>query len=230
MRPTEALLHYQRLGDRLRSLHDERDHLLSRLASNPELDAATAGEADAQRRREAAARRVRELDDEAEAHRGKMRAHERELMSGRIRSPSDLTRMSEEVEHMKARLAAEEDRELDAMVELEEAEKEHDQARRFLDQVRRRTEADAPGMQTRVERLEGEAAELEAEIASVWALVPAGLQTQYRKLSRLANPVVPVVDGQCTGCHVQLTANELQQLKRGERSTCQNCNRILVLE
>jgi predicted CXXCH cytochrome family protein len=41
---------------------------------------------------------------------------------------------------------------------------------------------------------------------------------------------VPVLDGQCMGCHVQLTANELQQLKRGERSTCQSCNRILVLE
>src|SRR5919109_11892 len=138
MRPTEALLHYQRLGDRLRSLHDELDHLRSRLASNAEVDAATAAEADARRRREDAARRVRELDDEAE--------------------------------------------------------------------------------------------DLEGQIASAWAQVPPALQTQYRKLSRLANPVVPVVDGQCMGCHVQLTANELQQLKRGERSTCQNCNRILVLE
>ena len=230
MRPTEALLHYQRLGDRLRSLHDELDHLRSRLASNAEVDAATAAEADARRRREDAARRVRELDDEAEAHRGKMRAHERELMSGRIRSPSDLTRMSEEVEHMRARLAAEEDRELDAMAELEEAEKEHGKARRFLDEVRHRNEAEAPGMQARLDRLEGEAGDLEGQIASAWAQVPPALQTQYRKLSRLANPVVPVVDGQCMGCHVQLTANELQQLKRGERSTCQNCNRILVLE
>jgi len=38
-----------------------------------------------------------------------------------------------------------------------------------------------------------------------------------------------MVGGQCEGCRVQLTANELQVLRRGERFTCQNCNRILVL-
>jgi predicted CXXCH cytochrome family protein len=85
-------------------------------------------------------------------------------------------------------------------------------------------------MQARLELLETEAGELEGEMARAWDQVPAALQGQYRKLSRLANPVVPVLDGQCMGCHVQLTANELQQLKRGERSTCQSCNRILVLE
>ena len=43
------------------------------------------------------------------------------------------------------------------------------------------------------------------------------------------NHAVAMVNGQCEGCRVQLTANELQVLRRGERFTCQNCNRILVL-
>ena len=55
------------------------------------------------------------------------------------------------------------------------------------------------------------------------------LQAAYRKISRIPNPVVAMVNGQCEGCRVQLTANELQVLRRGERFTCQNCNRILVL-
>ena len=64
---------------------------------------------------------------------------------------------------------------------------------------------------------------------ALWAEIPPPLQAAYRKISRIPNPVVAMVGGQCEGCRVQLTTNELQVLRRGERFTCQNCNRILVL-
>jgi predicted nucleic acid-binding Zn-ribbon protein len=138
--------------------------------------------------------------------------------------------MSAEVAHMRERLGAEEDLELEAMEALEEAEAEHERTVAELDAVRARVSAAAPGMQSRINGLEGEISELELQSAGLWEQVPADLQAQYRRLTRLANPVVAMVDGQCQGCHVRLTAHELQELKRGERSACQNCGRILVLE
>ena len=130
---------------------------------------------------------------------------------------------------MKARLAEEEDREFDLMAALESAEAELAGARKELADAQAAVEAAAPRLLGRLKVIEGEIAELELQRDALWAEVPAPLQAAYRKISRIPNPVVAMVNGQCEGCRVQLTANELQVLRRGERFTCQNCNRILVL-
>jgi predicted nucleic acid-binding Zn-ribbon protein len=229
MRPTELLLQYQRLGDRVMTLTDEERHIQQRLARDERVEAATAAVAAALAERDQLARELREMDLDVEGHRAKMKSHEKELMSGRIRSPSDLTKMSEEVGHMKARLVEEEDREFELMSSLDAAEAELASARQELADAQAAVEAAVPKLQGRVRVIEGEVAELELQREAVWAEVPAPLQGAYRKISRIANPVVAMVNGQCEGCRVQLTANELQVLRRGERFTCQNCNRILVL-
>ena len=229
MRPTELLLQYQRLGDRIRTLTDEATHIEQRLARDERVEAATAAVAEALERRDQLARELREMDMDVEGHRTKMKSHEKELMSGRIRSPSDLTRMSEEVGHMKARLAEEEDREFDLMAALESAEAELAAARKELADAQAAVAAATPKLQGRLQIIQAETADLEQQREAIWAEVPAPLQAAYRKISRIPNPVVAMVNGQCEGCRVQLTANELQVLRRGERFTCQNCNRILVL-
>ena len=229
MRPTELLLQYQRLGDRARTLTDERIHLELRLARDERVEAALESVAAAQERRDSLARQVRDVDLDVETHRAKMKGHEKELMSGRIRSPSDLTRMSEEVGHMKARLVLEEEGELELMTALEEAEAELAAARAEMAGAQAAVETAAPGHQLRLRTIESEVTELELQREGLWAGVPEPLRAAYRKIGRIPNPVVPMISGQCEGCRVQLTANELQVLRRGERFTCQNCNRILVL-
>jgi predicted nucleic acid-binding Zn-ribbon protein len=102
-------------------------------------------------------------------------------------------------------------------------------ARQELADAQAEVEAAAPRLQARLRVVEGEVAELELQREGLWAEIPAPLQAAFRKISRIPNPVVAVVNGQCEGCRVQLTTNELQVLRRGERFTCQNCNRILVL-
>ncbi len=229
MRPTELLLQYQRLGDRVRTLTDERTHLELRLARDERVETAIESLTTAQAKRDSLATQLREVDLEVETHRAKMKGHEKELMSGRIRSPSDLTRMSEEVGHMKARLVQEEEGELELMTALEEAEAELVAARSEVAEAQAAVEAAAPGHQRRLRTIDSEASELELQREGLWVDVPEPLRATYRKISRIPNPVVPMVNGQCEGCRVQLTANELQVLRRGERFTCQNCNRILVL-
>jgi uncharacterized protein len=229
MSPTEILLQYQRLGDRVRTLTDEKRHLEERLARDERIEAAKEVVPAAEERRDELARQMREMELEVDGHRAKMKGHEKELMSGRIRSPSDLTKMSEEVGHMKARLAEEEDREFELLAALEAAEAELAAARRELEDAQAAFEATAPANTKRVRTIESEITELELQREAFWADVPGPLQAAYRKIGRIPNPVVAMVNGQCEGCRVQLTANELQVLRRGERFTCQNCNRILVL-
>ena len=229
MRPTEILLQYQRLGDRAQTLEDERTHLEGRLAGDPRSDRAAAAAADARAARDALHLQLKQMELEVEGRRDKMRGHERELMSGRIRSPSDLTRMSEEVGQMKTRLAEEEDQELELMGALEAAEGDLAASTAELEAARAAHRDAEPGNRRRLAEVLAELEQIEEQRAALWADVPAELQAAYGRASRIPHPVVAEEGGQCQGCRVQLTTNELQVLRRGERFTCQNCNRILVL-
>src|SRR5256712_5493444 len=71
---------------------------------------------------QAAAARLGDSDRAREDHRTRLRSRERELMSGRIRNPTELMQMSEEVQHMRARFAEEEEAELSLMEDAEAAD------------------------------------------------------------------------------------------------------------
>lgn len=228
MQPTELLLQYQRLGDRAQILADEQHRIELRLEQDQPTQVAAEALAEAEDAHRQLALQVRALDLERETHRAKMRSHETELMSGRIRNPSDLMQMSTEVEHMKAALKEEEEREFEVMGALDEAESILNGAREVFAAATVAAETAEPGLRSRLAVVITEIADLEARREEIWAAVPPALQSAYRKIARIPHPVAAMVNGTCEGCRVQLTTNELQQLRRGDRFTCQNCQRILV--
>jgi predicted nucleic acid-binding Zn-ribbon protein len=172
--------------------------------------------------------RLRDRDREREEHRTKMRARERELMSGRIRNPTELMQISEEVDHMKARLADEEDEELALMEDAEQADAEVARVEAALAETRSQAESAAPDVRARLDAARAELEQLTGERAEVWAQVPPPYQAAYRRV-RARPPVAEVARGQCSGCHVAVTSSQMQQLRRGELVNCDNCGRLLVV-
>jgi predicted nucleic acid-binding Zn-ribbon protein len=226
--PAELLLHHARLEERATLDAAEIERLQLRLDSNPTGDRLERELADARSVQREVALRLRERDSEREEHRSRMRARERELMSGRIRNPTELMQISEEVDHMKARLADEEDQELALMEDAERADAEVARLERELASSRAEAEAAAPGVRARIESLREELTELRRESDEVWAQVPAAYQTAYLRL-RVRPPVAEVVSGQCAACHVAVTSKQMQLLRRGELVHCDNCGRLLVV-
>src|SRR5437879_9603095 len=100
---------------------------------------------------QAAAARLGDSDRAREDHRTKLRTRERELMSGRIRNPTELMQMSEEVKHMKARFAEEEDAELQLMEDAEAADDAMRTATAELDAARVRLAEEKPALQDEME-------------------------------------------------------------------------------
>src|SRR5205807_9233000 len=99
---------------------------------------------------------------------------------------------------------------------------------RELASARASAEAEAPGLRSRLEQAREQLADLERERDEVWAEVPAAHQAAARR-QRVRPPVVEVVGGQCSACHVQVTSKQMQQLRRGDEIvSCENCGRILV--
>jgi predicted nucleic acid-binding Zn-ribbon protein len=228
VKPAPLLFEYQRLVERERGLREDIERVTSRLESDPEVVEREETLAEARAAQAATAARVRESDHEREAHRTRLRTREKELMSGRIRNPTELMQMSEEVQHMKARFAEEEDAELKLMEDADAADHAVREAIADLDQARRQSASEEPAFREELAAWSVELAEVETQRDAVWEQVPKTAQTAYSRM-RMQPAVAQVINGQCAACHVTVTSSGMQMLRKGDELVhCENCGRILV--
>lgn len=228
MNSGELLLRHAAVDARVRALAAERERLEAALAGDPRQKAAGEALGQAETRQREVAVRVRESEREVEGHRARLLDRDRELMSGRINNPTELTRLSTEVEHLRERVSAEEDAELALLDELEGRDAELAAARQDFERIRTEFEAALPGLRSELEAVRERLAEAEAEREAAWAAVPADYQAAARRV-RAQPPVSEVESGACRACHVQLGSGAQQRVRRGELIACDNCGRVLVL-
>lgn len=219
-----------RLDQRAGALRAQIERLHALLASDPVAERLEVEVAAADAERRELDLRIRDRERDAEAQRTRLRGRERELMSGRIRNPTELTKLNAEVDHLKVILRRHEDGELELMERQEVLEADLVRLGRELADARERTAAAAPGLRERLEGLQRDLGEVEAERDATWERVPADWQTAYRRVrSRQADPVAEVVHGQCGACRVALTSSGMQAVRRAALLQCDNCGRILVV-
>ncbi len=228
-KPAQLLLQHQRLADRERVLRESIERIESVLASDPEVVQLEEKVEAARGAQTAVAARLHESDRAREDHRSRLRSREKELMSGRIRNPTELMQMSEEVKHMKARFVEEEDAELRLMEDVEIADDTMRAATAELGAARARAAAEAPGLRAELEAFRSELAEVESAKEQIWDEVPAAARTAYTR-QRVQPAVAVVLNNQCTACRVTVTSRGMQMLRQGDEIVhCENCGRILVL-
>lgn len=178
-------------------------------------------------------RTQRRLEDEIALVVAKVMESQERLYSGAVAAPRELQALSAEVDSLRRRQRSLEDEVLEVMEAREPVDAEH--ARLSHEQEVLRTEG---------QRLSALLATAEGEIDSSIATeqtaraaaaqeVPGDLLTTYDRLRRRLDGVgVARVDaGRCTGCHLHLSAVELDHLRRiiaGPTVRHEECGRILV--
>jgi predicted nucleic acid-binding Zn-ribbon protein len=229
MKPAQLLLAYERLVERERALREEISQLESRIAADPEVTELEETLASKRAVQQGIALRLLDSDREREAHRTKLRSREKELMSGRIRNPTELMQISTELDHMKARFSEEEEVQLRLMEEGEAADEEVRETTAQLDEARRRAASEQPGLKRELAAQQKELGAIEAERDRVWSEVGPAAQTAFSRVR--VRPVVAQVErNQCQVCHVTVTSSGGQMLRKGDEIVyCENCGRILVL-
>jgi len=229
MKPAQLLLAYQRLVERERELRDDIERVESLLASDPNVAHAEEELATARSQRDAIQLRLRESDRERETHRTRLRSREKELMSGRIRNPTELMQLNQEVQHLKASFAEEEDAELRLMEEGELAEQAVVEASERVQDARTRSAGDEPALRRDLESWQAELTTVKADTEALWAQVPPAAQQAYLRV-RAHPPVAEVDRNQCLACRVTVTSSGMQVLRKGDEIVnCENCSRILVM-
>ena len=213
----------------MRVLEEEIAKAEARLAEDPEVAELAVKLAEAQAVQAEVASRLRKSDLERKDHQAKLHTREKELMSGRIRNPTELMQMSDEVSHMKARFAEEEEAEFALMEEADAADRSASEAAAALEAAKKRAQGEEPAIRAQLDQWRADLSATSAERDEVWSEVPAESQAAYKRVR--IHPAVTLVSGsQCSVCRVTVTSSGLQILRKGDNIVhCDNCGRILVM-
>jgi predicted nucleic acid-binding Zn-ribbon protein len=225
----ERLLILQDRDQKIRTLRLELKNLPAERAS---LDSTLAGSS---ARLDAAKQRTRDI--ELEKKKLEMEAQARRDSIAKFRNQQFQTRKNEEfqaltneIKHFEQDIEKIEDRELELMEEAErvkgtvaEAEKQHAATKAHTDRQ-------IAEIASKIQAIEAQLAELEAERAKLSEGIDEDLLYQYNKLfaNKAGLAIVALEHETCMGCHMKLTTQTAVRVKGSkEILNCEQCGRIL---
>ena len=160
----------------------------------------------------------------------KAQALEQRLYGGSIRNPKELESIQAELQYGRTHTSEEEDKLLNLMISLEEAEEHLARSRVGLEHTEREW-AEAQAALTKeqaslAQRLQA----LDAKRPQLTFGISPALMTQYEQVRKVrqGQAVARVERGMCMGCRLALPATELQRVRTAQEPvTCGSCGRIL---
>jgi predicted nucleic acid-binding Zn-ribbon protein len=162
----------------------------------------------------------------------KEQAEQARLYDGSIANAKELEALQHEIESVRKRRSDREDEVLVIMERREELEAASARAARGAEGSRARADEVARDAERELSSIATEVAEQTAARASLASSIDPELLELYDALRRQKKGVgaAALVDGVCQGCHEQLSAVQLDRLKRAEGvKRCEHCRRILVV-
>jgi len=176
------------------------------------------------------AKKQKELD--LDAQEASVRKHSTELNS--VKTNEAYRALMGEIEKAKQEKSILEDQILQNMEQT-------DQAQRVWKEKETGAKSHESGLLAQISEWEAKQKALEqaltgkvAERDQALAALPKNLAEQYGRLrggKRTGAAVVPIRNEQCTGCHMKLSQNIINEVRRGQKlMSCENCSRIVYLE
>jgi predicted nucleic acid-binding Zn-ribbon protein len=172
----------------------------------------------------------RSLEWEIEDITGKVNGFEKDLYSGRIKIPKELTSLQQEVGALKAKRTVLEDK---ALVVMEEADKTRQEVSRLvadLDTVENECRSQQDALKTQIDSEKRSLVDLTGKQQALAREIDGPTLQLYRTLrQQKGSAVARVEQGICRGCRISLPVQELQSVRSGTLVQCSSCGRILYL-
>ncbi len=222
---------------RLQQIDTLLDRSMARVAEIDEILADDSAVQEAQReasakqvRLEKQQRRLRSAEFETKNQRDKIKSTETRLYSGAVKNPKELQDLERESAALKRYLAVLEERQLEAMLALDEAKSEAEISKAKLDDLQASQIENSAALRGEKSALEKDIKRLRDEREAALSGIAAGDLGLYDKLrsQRAGLAVAQVADKACAACGNTLNAALLQASKSPhELSRCSTCGRIL---
>jgi predicted nucleic acid-binding Zn-ribbon protein len=172
------------------------------------------------------------LEREIDSMTQKEKAEQTRMYDGSIVNAKELEALQHEISSVQTRRSDRED-ELLALLELrEQVEADATRAEQRTTALRATAERAVAASTDELARVESELDDRVAERAALAPEIESDVLELYEDLRRLKKGVgaAALVDGVCQACHEELSAVELDKLKRGDGiRRCEHCRRILVV-
>ena len=162
----------------------------------------------------------------------KLRTDEGRLYSGQITNPRELGDLQHETEYLKRRQADLEDRQLEAMISLEDATTQLAIANEELVVIEAAWKAENADLVREYDTIKQELAQLLAQRKKIVAHVSKADMSEYDSLRRLRKgvAVVSVQQATCTVCNVAIPQRDVERAAQEDvLYYCSGCDRILYV-
>ncbi len=173
---------------------------------------------------------LKKIEHEVQAKRIKLEQSEENLYSGRVKIPKELRDLENEVQALKRALATLEDRQLEAMIDLEQAEAEYRQAEAQFQHAQAEAAERNTGLRGELETLARSRDRLLREREVILNQIDPQNRAIYQQLRsrKRGIAVATVVDETCSACGSTLTPAERQAARFPHQLVfCSSCGRIL---
>jgi uncharacterized protein len=203
----------------------------ARLGETEELVEARESAADSQAALDRMRRRQKELDNELEDLDAKMRPLDKKLYDGSVRNPKELTDMKRELDSLKSRRSALDERGLSLIDSVEAATGSLKEAQENLSRQETAWQTNQKHLMKEKTKAESEYQSLEGQRARNTEGMDRRALGLYEnlRLSKQGRAVARVERGTCQGCRITLPTHLVQGLRAGtELVQCPSCERILV--
>lgn len=185
---------------------------------------------DATKTQEISHKNLQVAERNVKAQQLKIEQSESTLYSGKVRNPKELQDLQNEVASLRRFKTILEDRQLEAMINSEEAEESLSVAQSELDKVIEEVRDRNSELTTEQNSLSQEVKRLEAEREAAVVTIEKNYLDQYERLriSRKGVAVAKVSDKNCSACGSTLSAALLQAARSPNAiKLCDTCGRIL---
>lgn len=179
---------------------------------------------------ESARKQLRMAEESVQSQRIKINQTESTLYGGKVRNPKELQDLQNESAALRRYLDVLEDRQLEAMIALEQAELEHKTSLELLEKTQIETENQNKVLLIEQNNLLHEEHRLENEREAAAGALPDDDLHLYQQLRKIRQgvAVAHVVDRTCSACGSTLSAAQLHAARSlNQIIRCDSCSRIL---
>ena len=155
------------------------------------------------------------------------------MYGGTVSASRDLQAMSAELDHLKERASTLEDTVLEVLDEVEPLDRRAAELRSVVSDLAAERASVVERLGSAETSVNAELADMEGRRSAAAGVVPEGLLATYERLRAHLGGigVARLVGNHCDGCHLTLSAVELDRVRHlpeGEVYSCEQCGRILV--
>jgi predicted nucleic acid-binding Zn-ribbon protein len=209
------------------------DDIESRLGEPEEIEAAAAEASERDTEVRELQKKLKGAEWEVDDLTNKIKPLEKKLYGGSVHIPKELASIEEDIRSLQAHKRVLEDKELEVMSQLDEAERALAAAKTEHGRLVAEWEAEQRRLRLEKETLTAEIADLEGKREAQRSRIDGAALTLYDALraKHQGRAVAKVERGTCGGCRISLPMSLLQRARAGSDVIvqCSSCERILYV-